>query len=247
AGAPLGARLGHFFDGIGVTVLEVYGLTETIGATFNPPDALRIGTVGRPIPGVELRLDPDGEVLLRGPNVFAGYWHNEAATAEALDSGWLRTGDVGSVDADGYLSITGRKKELLVTAGGKNVAPAPLEDRLRSHPLVSQCMVVGEGRPYVAALVTLDAEAWPAWAAARTDHGEVGLLADHLEDPEVRAEVQRAVDQANAAVSRAESIRRFLLLPDDFTQESGELTPTLKLRRAVIYAKRAEAIERLYR
>jgi long-chain acyl-CoA synthetase len=244
AGGPLGARLGHFFDGVGITVLEAYGLTETIAATFNWPHALRIGTVGRPVPGTAVRIAEDGEILLRGPNIFRGYWHNDAATAETMDGDWFKTGDLGHVDADGYLTITGRKKDLLVTSAGKNVAPAVLEDRLRAHRLVSHCLVVGDAKPFIACVVTIDAEAWPDWAA---EHAKVGPPSDHLDDAHLRAEIQQAVDHANEAVSHAESIRKFLILPDDFTEASGEMTPTLKLRRNVVGVKRAEAIESLYR
>lgn len=243
-GGPLGSRLGHFFRGAGVTVLEAYGLTETVGgATVNTPSAFRVGTVGRPVPGTSLRIADDGEVLVRGANVFRGYWHDEASSAASFEDGWLRTGDIGEVDSDGYLSITGRKKELIVTAAGKNVAPAILEDRLRAARLVSQCMVVGDRRPFVAALVTVDEEAWADWAAA---HGIDGRVADHVDDDRLRMEIQEAVDSANAAVSRAESIREFTILGQDFSEQSGELTPTLKLKRSVVAANRAEEIEALY-
>jgi long-chain acyl-CoA synthetase len=244
AGGPLGARLGHFFDGVGITVLEAYGLTETIAATFNWPHALRIGTVGRPVPGTTVRVANDGEILLRGPNIFAGYWQNDAGTAETMDGEWFKTGDLGRLDADGYLTITGRKKDLLVTSAGKNVAPAVLEDRLRAHRLVSHCLVVGDAKPFIACVITIDAEAWPDWAA---EHAKAGPASDHLDDAHLRAEIQQAVDHANQAVSQAESIRKFLILADDFTEASGEMTPTLKLKRNVIGVKRAEAIESLYR
>jgi long-chain acyl-CoA synthetase len=246
-GAPLGARLGHFFRGIGVTVLEGYGLTETTaGATVNLPGALRIGTVGRPVSGCSVRIADDGEILLKAPFVFSGYWRDDEATAEVLDAdGWFRTGDLGELDADGYLTITGRKKELLVTAGGKNVAPAVLEDRVRAHPLVSQCVVVGDRRPYVAALVTLDAEAVAAW---RASHGKPpsARVADLRTDPDLVAEVQAAVDDANRAVSQAEGIRRFRILAADFTEAGGELTPTMKVRRSAVLAAHADEVEALY-
>jgi len=244
-GAPLGPRLGHFFRGIGVTVLEGYGLTETAaGCTFNLPDALKIGTVGRPVPSTTIRTAEDGEVLVKGPLVFRGYWNNPAATADAIADGWFHTGDIGELDADGFLRITGRKKELIVTAGGKNVAPAVLEDRLRAHPLVSQCMVVGDAQPYIACLVTLDAEALPAWLAS---HDKPALGASQVaDDPDVIAEIQRAVDEANKAVSKAEAIKRFKILPVDFTEEGGELTPTLKLKRAVVAKEFAADIDALY-
>jgi long-chain acyl-CoA synthetase len=244
-GAPLGERLGHFYRGIGFTVLEGYGLTESCAATaFNPWDRTRIGTVGQPLPGSTVRIADDGEVLLHGEHLFTGYWNNDAATAEAFSDGWFHTGDLGTVDEEGYLSITGRKKEILVTAGGKNVAPAVIEDRIRAHALVAECMVVGDARPFVAALVTLDEEFLPRWAAS---HGRAGATAEELrEDPELLAEVQRAVDDGNAAVSKAESVRKFRVLPDQFTEASGHLTPSLKLKRAAVTRDYATEIEALY-
>ena len=244
-GAPLGTRLGHFFRGIGVTILEGYGLTETTApATVNRPNAMRIGSVGLPLPGVDVRVADDGEVCLRGVNVFRGYRGNATATAEAIRDGWFRTGDLGELDADGFLRITGRKKEILVTAGGKNVAPAVLEDRLRSHPLVSQCIVVGDGKPYIAALVTLDEEMYPSWAA---NHGLDGVaFAAARTDERVVAEIQEAVDEANTAVSKAESIRKFALLEGDFTEESGHLTPSLKLKRNVVMRDFEDEVDALY-
>jgi long-chain acyl-CoA synthetase len=245
-GAPLGARLGHFYRGTGVTILEGYGLTETTaGATVNRPNAVRIGTVGQAIPGVSVRIADDGEVLLRGDNVFRGYWRNPSATAETLADGWFATGDLGSLDRDGYLTITGRKKELIVTAGGKNVSPSVLEDRVRAHPLVSQCLVVGDQRPFVAALVTIDEDALPAWKEAHGKPAEAGL-AELADDEALRADVQQAIDQANQAVSRAEAIRTFRILPVDFTVEGGQLTPSLKVKRSVVSEERAEDIAALY-
>ncbi|CAN5887125.1 long-chain fatty acid--CoA ligase [soil metagenome] len=242
-GAALGERLGHFFNGIGVTVLEGYGLTEnTAAATVNPPDAPKIGSVGRPLPGSTVAIADDGEILVKGSHVFRGYWNNPAATADVLADGWLHTGDMGSLD-DGYLSITGRKKELIVTAGGKNVAPAVLEDRLRAHPLVSQAMVVGDDRPFIAALLTIDPEEFPRWAA---DKGITTPLSETINHADVVAAVQEAVDQANGAVSRAESIRSFEILAEDFTIEGGELTPTLKVKRAVVHERYSANIEDLY-
>ncbi|MGI5468302.1 AMP-dependent synthetase/ligase [Streptomyces sp. CA-132043] len=245
-GAPLGERLGHFYRGIGFTVLEGYGLTESCAATaFNPWDRQKIGTVGQPLPGSVVRIADDGEVLLHGEHLFTTYWNNEQATADALSDGWFHTGDIGTLDEDGYLAITGRKKEILVTAGGKNVAPAVIEDRIRAHALVAECMVVGDGRPFVGALITLDEEFLPRWA---TEHGKVGKGPEELaQDPELLAAVQRAVDDGNAAVSRAESVRKFRVLPTQFTEESGHVTPSLKLKRNVVAKDFAEDIEALYR
>jgi long-chain acyl-CoA synthetase len=244
-GAPLGDRLGHFYRGIGLTVLEGYGLTETTAAvTVNRPDALKIGTVGQPLPGTEVRVAEDGELLFRGGQVFAGYWGNEAAAAAVLGrDGWFHTGDVGEIDEEGFVRITGRMKEILVTAGGKNVAPSLLEDRVRAHALVSQCLVVGDGQPFIAALITLDPETFPDWAAA---HAKTGTIADHVDDPDLREEIQRAVDEANAAVSRAESIRKFVILPGDWTEEGGQLTPSLKLKRNVVVREHKEDIAELF-
>lgn len=244
-GAPLGTRLGHFFRGIGVTILEGYGLTETTApATVNVPDKVKIGTVGPPLPGVSIRIADDGEVLIQGINVLAGYHDNEAATREAVKDGWFRTGDLGELDEDGYLKITGRKKEILVTAGGKNVAPAVLEDRLRAHPIISQCLVVGDGRPFIAALVTLDEEMLPGWAANR---GLGALTVEQARTNEtVLAEIQDAVDEANKAVSKAESIRKFSVLAEDFTEENGTLTPSLKLKRNIIMRDFEDEVESLY-
>ncbi|MFD0342849.1 AMP-dependent synthetase/ligase [Streptomyces sp. NPDC127117] len=246
-GAPLGERLGHFYRGIGFTVLEGYGLTETCAATaFNPWDRQKIGTVGQPLPGSVVRIADDGEVLLHGEHLFTGYWNNEAATADALADGWFHTGDIGTLDEDGYLAITGRKKEIIVTAGGKNVAPAVIEDRIRGHALVAECMVVGDGRPFVGALVTLDEEFLGRWAA---EHGKpAGSTAVSLrEDPELLAEVQRAVDDGNAAVSKAESVRKFRILDSQFTEEAGHITPSLKLKRNVVAKDFADEIESIYR
>jgi long-chain acyl-CoA synthetase len=246
-GAPLGARLGHFFRGIGVTVLEGYGLTETTAAsTVNTMEHQRVGSVGRPIPGSGVRIADDGEVLLKGPHVFVGYWHDDAATESAFDGdGWFRTGDLGALDDDGYLTITGRKKEILVTSAGKNVAPAPLEDAIRAHPLVSQCIVVGDERPYVAALVTLDPEAVPGWLTAHRRSPDVPV-AELVDDRDVRETLSAAVDRANATVSKAEAIKRFAVLPVDFTEEAGHLTPTMKLRRDVVLRDFADEVDALY-
>ena len=246
-GAALGERLGHFFRGVGITVLEGYGLTETSPViSANRPDHNKIGTVGPPIPSVTVRIAEDGEILAAGPNVFAGYWHNEAATKELVNpDGWLHTGDLGELDEDGYLRVTGRKKDIIVTAGGKNVAPAVLEDRLRAHPLVSQCMVVGDGRPFVACLVTLDEEALGPWLARHPNLAGASL-AELAQAPELIAEIQSAVDDANKAVSRAESIRKFTVLPVNFTEQNGYLTPSLKVRRGVVAKDFAADIDALY-
>ncbi len=245
-GAPLGARLGHFYRGIGITILEGWGLTETTAAgTVNTPANIRIGTVGRPSPGVTIKIADDGEILMSGENVYQGYWHNSDATGETVVDGWFHTGDIGELDAQGYLRITGRKKELIVTAGGKNVAPAVLEDRLRAHPLVSQCMVVGDQKPFIACLVTLDQEALPGWlkSKGKPESSDVAALA---QDPDVQAEIQSAVDSANKAVSKAEAIRKFQVLPEDWTEEGGQMTPSLKLKRSVVMKQYADAVEGLY-
>ena len=246
-GAPLGARLGHFFRGVGVTIYEGYGLTETTaGITVNRPDALRVGTVGRPIGTVTVRIADDGELMVKSPLVFHGYWQNDQATSEAIDpDGFFHTGDIGEIDADGYVRITGRKKELIVTAGGKNVAPAVLEDRVRAHWLVSQCLVVGDQKPYIAALVTLDPETFPTWLE---EHGKAAgtPAADLVDDADLRAEIQTAIDDANKAVSKAESIRKFTILPEDWTEAAGQLTPSLKLKRNVVHKEAEADIAALY-
>jgi long-chain acyl-CoA synthetase len=238
-GAPLGERLGHFFHGAGVLVLEGYGLTETTGgATLNTPQAFKIGTVGRPVPGSSVRIADDGEVLLKGGHIFRGYWQNPQATAEVLgDDGWFATGDIGELDDDGYLSITGRKKDLIVTAGGKNVAPAVLEDLVRANVLISQCVVVGDAKPFIAALVTLDVEEVPKWEAGVSGDGAQTAL---------HGEVQKAIDAANMVVSHAEAIKAFRILPDDFTVERGELTPSMKVRRPVVMEHYAMVIAEIY-
>jgi long-chain acyl-CoA synthetase len=245
-GAPLGARLGHFYRGAGVTILEGYGLTETTaGATLNLSSHLRIGSVGRPIPGTSIKIADDGEVLIGGDIVMRGYWQNDAANQEVFDGKWFRSGDLGRLDEDGFLYITGRKKELIVTAGGKNVAPAVLEDRLRAHPLVSQCMVVGDNQPFIAALITIDADMLKGWIAANNKGGaNVETL---VNDPDLIAVIQTAVDEANKAVSKAESIRKFAILPEDFTIAGGQLTAKLSVKRHVVATQYADTIEALYR
>ncbi|MEV7323672.1 AMP-binding protein [Streptomyces sp. NPDC093970] len=247
-GSPLDRNLNLFFHGAGIVVYEGYGLTETsAAATIVPPLAPRPGTVGQPIPGTAVRIADDGEVLVRGPVVFGSYWNNPAATTEVLPGdGWFATGDLGALDADGYLTITGRKKDLIVTSGGKNVSPAVLEDRLRSRAPVGQCLVVGDNRPFVAALITLDPEAVAHWLSVRKLPPDTPL-AGLVRDDRLRAEVQKAVDHANAAVSRAESIRAFALVEGEFTEANGLLTPSLKVKRHAVTARYAEAIEALYR
>ena len=245
-GAPLGVRLGHFYRGIGISVLEGYGLTETTaGATLNLHGAHRVGSVGRPIPGTSIKIAEDGEVLIRGPIVMDGYWQNQAANDEVFDSErWFKSGDLGKLDDEGFLYIVGRKKELIVTAGGKNVAPAVLEDRLRAHPLVSQCMVVGDNQPFIAALVTVDPDALKLWIANNKKDG--ASLADLVNDPDLIAVIQTAVDEANKAVSKAESIRKFTLLPTDFTIAGGHLTAKLSVKRHVVAKEFAKEIDALF-
>jgi long-chain acyl-CoA synthetase len=246
-GAPLGTRLGHFFRGIGLTIYEGYGLTETTaGITVNRPDALRVGTVGRPVGGAAVLIADDGELLFKSPLVFAGYWQNETATTESIDTdGWFHTGDIGEIDDDGYVRITGRKKELIVTAAGKNVAPAVLEDRVRAHWLISQCLVVGDQKPFIAALITIDPESFPSWLE-QNDLPASTSVADVVDDPRLREQVQSAIDDANKAVSKAESIRKFVILKNDWTEADGQLTPSLKLKRNAVVAQCSDQITGLY-
>ncbi|WP_433872004.1 AMP-dependent synthetase/ligase [Saccharopolyspora sp. CA-218241] len=245
-GAPLGDRLAHFFRGVGVPVLEGYGLTETTAAAaVNVEGGFKIGTVGKPIAGTSVRIAEDGEVLLKGDVVFREYWNNPAATADSLEDGWFHTGDLGTLDDEGFLRITGRKKEIIVTAGGKNVAPAALEDALRAHPLISQCMVVGDQKPFIGALITLDPEFLPSWLSNRGRPADTPT-AELVDDPDLRAEVQQAVDEANAAVSRAERIKQFRILADDFTEATGELTPSMKLKRGKVAENHKQDIEAIY-
>jgi long-chain acyl-CoA synthetase len=245
-GAPLGERLGHFYRGLGLNVLEGYGLTETTApATVNRPGrGTKIGSVGLPLPGSGVRIAADGEIEVTGVQVFRGYHNNDAATAESLHDGWFRTGDLGSLDDEGYLRITGRKKEIIVTAGGKNVAPAVLEDRLRAHPLISQVVVVGDHRPFIGALVTLDPEGVPGWLAA---HGKPEMtLAEAAKDPDVLASLDKAVEKANKAVSRAESVRKYRILDTDLTIANGYLTPKLSIRRNEVLKAFAGEVDALY-
>ncbi|WP_171109478.1 MULTISPECIES: AMP-dependent synthetase/ligase [Streptomyces] len=245
-GSAMDRRLGLFFAGAGVQIYEGYGLTEsTAAATANPPERTRYGTVGQPIPGVAVHIADDGEIWLRGSNVFQGYLNNPKATDETLHDGWLATGDLGSLDEDGYLTITGRKKEILVTSGGKSVAPGLLEERVRDHPLVAQCILVGNDRPYVAALVTLDQEAVEHWLQMRNKPRLTP--AELVRDPDLETEVRRAVVAANTLVSQAESIRTFRILAQPFTEEQGLLTPSLKLKRKAIENAYAKEVDALYR
>lgn len=245
-GAPLGARLGHFYRGAGITVLEGYGLTETTaGATLNLSTHNRVGSVGRPVPGTTIKIADDGEVLIKGAIVMRGYWQNEAANNEVFTSdGFFASGDLGKIDEEGYLFIVGRKKELIVTSGGKNVAPAVLEDRIRAHPLVSQCMVVGDNKPFIAALVTIDQDSLKGWKVANKK--ESAAMADLVKDPTLISVVQTAIDEANKAVSKAESIRKFIILPVDFTLAAGHLTPKLSLKRHVVAKEFAKEVEALF-
>ena len=245
-GAPLGARLGHFYRGVGLSIYEGYGLTETSAAiTVNRVNGLKVGSVGKLVPGNAMRLGDDGELLVSGGVVFGGYWKNEEETKAVFTDGWFKTGDLGAIDDDGFLTIVGRKKEIIVTAGGKNVAPAILEDRMRAHPLVSQAMCVGDAQPFIAALVTIDPEAFPGWKE-RNGKDANATVADLAEDPDLVAEVESAVADANQAVSKAEAIRKFRILPVDFTEDTGELTPTLKVKRKVVAEKFAGDIDALY-
>ncbi|HXT89759.1 MAG TPA: AMP-dependent synthetase/ligase [Trebonia sp.] len=245
-GAALAPRLGHFFRGIGVSILEGYGLTETTApVSVNRPNRQKIGSVGQPLPGVAVQIGDDGEVLVRGKSIFPAYWRDDTATKDAFTDGWYATGDIGELDDEGFLTITGRKKEMIVTAGGKNVAPAVLEDRMRMHALISQCMVVGDGRPFVGVLVTIDPEAFGLWKE-RLSKPASATVADLRDDPDLNAEVQAAVDDANQAVSRAESIRKFRILDGDFTQEEGHLSAKLGIKRAVLAKEFAHEIEALY-
>ena len=244
-GGPLGERLGHFFTGAGFDLLEGYGMTESSGVlSVNEPYKTRIGTVGRPIPGVTLRIsEEDGEIMAKASTLFRGYWRNDDANRDSWSGEWFHTGDVGAIDEDGYLTITGRKKDLIVTAGGKNVSPSQLEDQLTSHPLVSQAVVIGDNRSYISALVTIDPDTFEDW---KKRHGKSGTLEELHRDGELVGEIQDAVDRANRTVSRAESIRKFRILTAEFAVETGELTPTLKLKRNVVHDKYGDEIEKLY-
>ena len=244
--APLGPRLGYFFRGLGIKILEGYGLTETTApASVNVPDRIKVGTVGPPLPGVDIRIADDGEIETRGVNVFREYWKNPQATDSAFHDGWFRTGDIGSIDDDGYLTITGRKKEIIVTAGGKNVAPTMLEDPIRANSIIGQVVVVGDQKPFISALITLDPEMLPAWLRTHGESPDL-TLEQAAHSPAVRAEVQRQIDEANALVSRAESIRKFQILGTEWTEATGHLTPKLSIKRAQILDDFSDEIERLY-
>jgi len=244
--APLGLRLGHFYRALGMKILEGYGLTETTApVTINVPQKFKIGSVGPVLPGISVRIAKDGEVLVKGVNVFGGYWHNDKATAESFDGEWYKTGDIGALDDDGYLWITGRKKEIIVTAGGKNVAPAVLEDPIRANPLIGQVVVVGDQKPFIAALVTLDSEMLEPWL--RNNKLDPTLTVEQAaQHPAVLAEVQSAIDRANRKVSRAESIRKFVILPTEFSEASGHLTPKMSIKRHVIVSDFAADIAAIY-
>ncbi|MFI2279106.1 AMP-dependent synthetase/ligase [Nocardia beijingensis] len=245
-GGPLGARLGHFFRGVGVTIYEGYGLTETTAAiSVNTPEHIRVGSVGRPIEGHAAKIAEDGELLLRGSVVFSGYWGNAEATEDAFDDGWFKTGDLGAIDADGFITITGRKKEIIVTAGGKNVSPALLEDSLRAHPLISQVMVVGDGQPFIGALITLDPESLPGWKERNSLPADTPIE-KLIENPDLLAEVNAAVAETNKKVSKAEQIKKIRLLTIDWTQETGELTPKMSLKRAVVMKQHADDVASIY-
>lgn len=245
-GAPLGQRLGHFFNGIGVTILEGYGLTETTAPiSVNTPGKIKIGTVGRPLPGNAVRIAEDGEILTKGICVMRGYHNRPDLEAETFTDGWFRTGDVGELDSDGFLKITGRKKEIIVTASGKNVIPALLEDQIRADALVSQCVVLGDGRPFISALVTLDSESLPGWLE-RNQLDKSLTIEQAGELDVVKAHIQSLVDKANKSVSRAEAIKAFRIVPTDFTETSGHLTPSMKIKRAVVFKDYEQVIDEIY-
>ncbi|MGF6883345.1 long-chain acyl-CoA synthetase [Nocardia sp. GAS34] len=245
-GGPLGSRLGHFFRGVGVIIYEGYGLTETTAAiTVNTPAHIRVGSVGHPLPGHGAKIADDGELLVRGPVVFSGYWGNDAATEDAFVDGWFKTGDLGAIDDNGFVAITGRKKEILVTAGGKNVSPAMLEDSLRANPLISQVMVVGDGKPFIGALITLDQDALPGWKERHNLPADTPLE-KLIENPDLVADVEAAVAETNKLVSHAEAIKKIRILSVDWTEESGELTPKMSLKRAVVMKNCAAEVDAIY-
>jgi long-chain acyl-CoA synthetase len=242
--APINPEILRFFDAAGVLVLEGWGMTETsTAATISTPDEFKIGTIGKPFPGCEVRIADDGEILVKGPNVFQGYYKNEEATRETIVDGWLHTGDIGEVDEDGFLKITGRKKDIIITAGGKNITPANLEAEIKQHPLVSQCVVVGDRRPYLVALVTLDPEEAANYAK---EHGLAPDPEQLARNPEVRRTIEEHVAEINEKFARVEQVKKIEVLPRDLSQEGGELTPTMKVKRAVVAQKYEREVERLY-
>jgi long-chain acyl-CoA synthetase len=242
--APINPEILRFFDAAGVLVLEGWGMTETsTAATIARPDEFKFGTIGKPFPGCEVKIAADGEILVKGPNVFQGYYKNEEATRETLVDGWLHTGDIGTIDADGFVSITGRKKDIIITAGGKNITPANIEAEVKQHPLVSQCVVIGDRRPYLVALVTLDPEEAVKFAAEHDLPEDPEAVASH---PEVRKEIEAHVEKSNQKFARVEQVKKITILPRDLSQEGGELTPTLKVKRSVVADKYAAQIESLY-
>jgi long-chain acyl-CoA synthetase len=242
--APINPEILSFFDAAGVLVLEGWGMTETsTAATISKPDDFKVGTIGKPFPGCEIRIAEDGEILVKGPNVFQGYYKNEEATRQTIVDGWLHTGDIGEIDADGFIKITGRKKDIIITAGGKNITPANLENEIKQHPLVSQCVVVGDRKPYLVALVTLDPEDAAAYAK---EHGLPQDPAKLAADPEIRKAIEDHVTKINEKFARVEQVKKIAILPKDLSQESGELTPTLKVKRAVVASKHEQEIEQLY-
>jgi long-chain acyl-CoA synthetase len=245
-GGPLGERLGHFFRAVGLTVLEGYGMTETTApATIGRVGRIKIGKVGQPLPGTGVAIADDGEILMRGFNILRGYWKNEKATSETIIDGWLHSGDIGELDDEGYLKITGRKKELIITAGGKNVAPAPLEDPLRANPLIAQAVVIGDNQPFIAALISLDPEMLPIWLGNNGGNTKMSI-AEASKSPIVINEVQRAIDAVNKTVSKAESIRKFEIISSELTEASGHVTPSLKIKRAQVMKDFAPVIDDIY-
>jgi long-chain acyl-CoA synthetase len=245
-GAPLGDRLGHFFRSIGLIVLEGYGLTETTApAMIGRPSDAKIGKVGRVLPGCAVKITDDGEILLKGSNVLTGYWKNPEATAAAMDGEWFKTGDIGSLDDEGFISIVGRKKELIITAGGKNVAPTALEDPLRASPIISQAVVIGDQRPFVSVLISLDPEMLPAWLDNNGQPKDL-TLAQAAQNPRILAEVQKSIDDVNATLSNAEAIKKFAVIESELTEESGHLTPSLKIKREIVTRDFAPIIDEIY-
>jgi long-chain acyl-CoA synthetase len=242
--APINPEILRFFDAAGLLILEGWGMTETsTAATIAKPDDFKFGTVGKPFRGCEIKIAEDGEILVKGPNIFQGYYKNEEATREALKDGWLHTGDLGEIDEDGYVKITGRKKDIIITAGGKNITPANLEAEIKQHPLVSQCVVIGDRRPFLIALITLDPEEAAKFAQEHDLPADSAALA---ENQAVRDSIQAHIDEVNEKFARVEQVKRFTILPQDLSQEGGELTPTMKVKRNVVAEKYDDEVERLY-